>query len=335
LYLCIIINNKHTMKTFEELLKMVEQEIADIKYPAEPKNFYEPVRYILSLGGKRLRPVFGLMACNMYSDSVDEAVKPSVGMEIFHNFTLLHDDIMDNSKLRRKKPTVNAKWNDNVAILSGDGMTYIATQYVMAAPDSVRSQVLSLYLKTAIEVCEGQQFDMDFETSNDVSLSDYLRMITLKTAVLPAACLKIGALIGGATEQQAQMLYDAGIKFGIAFQIQDDYLDMYSTPEVLGKPVGGDVNECKKTVFFHKMVEILPKDRVEEWRKFYACKDYTFEGKLAKAREYFAEFGVDSQVQSLVDDYYNEAFALLEKAAPSGKAGILHAFLQKLRVRIS
>lgn len=323
------------MKDFKELLSIVEQEIADIQYPAEPKNFYEPVKYILSLGGKRLRPVFGLMACNMYSDDVTKAVKPSVGMEIFHNFTLLHDDIMDNSKLRRKKPTVNAKWGDNVAILSGDGMTYIATQYVLSAPEAVRTQVMNIYLKTAIEVCEGQQFDMDFETSSDVSLSDYLKMITLKTAVLPAACLKIGALIGGASERQAQMLYDAGIKFGIAFQIQDDFLDMYSTPEVLGKPVGGDVNECKKTVFYHKITEIMPKNRVEEWRTFYASHDYTLEAKLAKAREYFAEFGVDKQVQQLVDDYYNESFALLEKAAPAGKAQVLASFLEKLRVRIS
>lgn len=323
------------MKTFNELLKIVEQEIENISYPDGPKNFYDPVKYILSLGGKRLRPVFGLMACNMFSDSVDEAVKPSVGMEIFHNFTLLHDDIMDNSMLRRKQPTVNAKWGNNVAILSGDGMTYIATKYVMASPAWARGQVMDIYLKTAIEVCEGQQLDMDFEQSSDVSLSDYLRMITLKTAVLPAACLKIGAIIGGASEQQAQMLYDAGIKFGIAFQIQDDYLDMYSTPEVLGKPIGGDVNECKKTVFYHKIIELMPAARAEEFRNFYASRNLSSAEKLSKAREYFAEFGVQSQIQSLADDYYNQSFSLLQKAAPDGKSQVLSSFLEKLRIRNS
>jgi geranylgeranyl diphosphate synthase type II len=302
--------------------------------PAEPSNFYEPIRYILSLGGKRLRPVFALMACNVFCDDVTAAVKPAVGMEIFHNFTLLHDDIMDNSKLRRKQPTVNAKWNDNVAILSGDGMMYIASQYVFAAPEKVRKAIMDLYHKTAIEVCEGQQFDMDFETSDDVTLDDYIRMITLKTAVLPAACLKIGALIGGASEYEAQKLYDAGISFGIAFQMQDDYLDMYSTPEVLGKPVGGDVNECKKTVFYHKMTELMPKERVGEWQQFYANKQYSFEEKLQIARRYFAEYKVDAAVQNIIEEYYAKAFSILDTIATADRIAPLREFMEKLRVRI-
>lgn len=322
------------MKTFNELRALVEDEIKNMNLPAEPSNFYEPIRYILSLGGKRLRPVFALMACNVFSDDVAAAVKPAVGMEIFHNFTLLHDDIMDNSKLRRKKPTVNAKWNDNVAILSGDGMMYIASQYVFAAPENVRKQIMDLYHKTAIEVCEGQQFDMDFETSDDVTLDDYIRMITLKTAVLPAACLKIGALIGGASEDDAQKLYDAGISFGIAFQMQDDYLDMYSTPEVLGKPVGGDVNECKKTVFYHKMTELMPSERVGEWKTFYANKSYGFEEKLQIARNYFAEYKVDAAVQNIIEDYYAKAFGILDSIASADRIAPLREFMEKLRVRI-
>ena len=322
------------MKTFNELRALVEDEIKNMNLPAEPSNFYEPIRYILSLGGKRLRPVFALMACNVFSDDVAAAVKPAVGMEIFHNFTLLHDDIMDNSKLRRKKPTVNAKWNDNVAILSGDGMMYIASQYVFAAPENVRKQIMKLYHKTAIEVCEGQQFDMDFETSDDVTLDDYIRMITLKTAVLPAACLKIGALIGGASEDEAQKLYDAGISFGIAFQMQDDYLDMYSTPEVLGKPIGGDVNECKKTVFYHKMTELMPKERVGVWKTFYANKNYDFEEKLQIARDYFSEYKVDAAVQYIIEDYYAKAFGILDAIASADRIAPLREFMEKLRVRI-
>ncbi len=322
------------MKTFNELRALVEDEIKNMNLPAEPSNFYEPIRYILSLGGKRLRPVFALMACNVFSDDVVAAVKPAVGMEIFHNFTLLHDDIMDNSKLRRKKPTVNAKWNDNVAILSGDGMMYIASQYVFAAPENVRKQIMELYHKTAIEVCEGQQFDMDFETRDDVTLDDYIRMITLKTAVLPAACLKIGALIGGASASEAQKLYDAGISFGIAFQMQDDYLDMYSMPEVLGKPVGGDVNECKKTVFYHKMTELMPSERVGEWKTFYANKNYGFEEKLQIARNYFAEYKVDAAVQNIIEDYYAKAFGILDSIASADRIAPLREFMEKLRVRI-
>ncbi|MCQ2252349.1 MAG: polyprenyl synthetase family protein [Bacteroidales bacterium] len=323
------------MKTFNELLQMVEQEIASINYPQQPRNFYEPVKYILSLGGKRMRPVFALMACNIFSDVIEPALKPAVGMEIFHNFTLLHDDIMDHSMLRRKNPTVNAKWNDNIAILSGDGMTYLASQYVASAPSQVRDIVLSLYHKTAIEVCEGQQYDMDFEQMDNVSVDEYLNMIRLKTAVLPAACLKIGALIGGASPSQADLLYQVGIQMGLAFQIQDDFLDMYSTPDVLGKPVGGDVNECKKTVFYTKMMEVLPADRVGEWVEFYNSKSYSFDDKLKKAREYFAEFGIDKIVQQMIDGYYSEAFDTLGKVASFDKVTTLNAFIQKLRVRIS
>ncbi|MCR5454929.1 MAG: polyprenyl synthetase family protein [Bacteroidales bacterium] len=322
------------MKSFDELRTLVEDKLQNMALPAQPANFYEPIRYILSLGGKRLRPVFALMACNIFSDDVAAAVKPAAGMEIFHNFTLLHDDIMDNSRLRRKKPTVNAKWNDNVAILSGDGMMYVASQYVFAAPESVRQQVMELYYKTAIEVCEGQQYDMDFETSDNVTLDDYIKMITLKTAVLPAACLKIGALIGGASQEDAQKLYDAGISFGIAFQMQDDYLDMYSTPEVLGKPVGGDVNECKKTVFYHKIVSLMPKERVGEWQKFYACKDYAFEEKLQIARRYFAEYKVDVAVQQIIDEYYDKTFEILNSVATPERIAPLKSFVEKLRVRI-
>lgn len=322
------------MKTFEELRLMVEDAIKNLNLPLEPKNFYDPVRYILSLGGKRMRPVFTLMACNLFSDDVSKAVRPAIGMEVFHNFTLLHDDIMDHSNLRRKKPTVNAKWNDNVAILSGDGMCYIASQLVMEAPAEVRNQIMSLYHKTAIEVCEGQQYDMDFENQDDTKEQDYLEMIRLKTAVLPAACLKIGALIGGATEQQAQTIYDAGILVGLAFQLQDDYLDNYSTPEILGKPVGGDVNECKKTIFYIKTLDFIEENKKQEWINFYKSKDLSFQDKHNKAKEYFAKYKVDEYCQNLVNDYYKQAYKKLD-TLDIKNLDVLKDFVEKLRVRIS
>ncbi|MBR4267003.1 MAG: polyprenyl synthetase family protein [Bacteroidales bacterium] len=322
------------MKTFEELRLMVEDAIKNLNLPLEPKNFYDPVRYILSLGGKRMRPVFTLMACNLFSDDVSKAVRPAIGMEVFHNFTLLHDDIMDHSNLRRKKPTVNAKWNDNVAILSGDGMCYIASQLVMESPAELRTEIMNLYHKTAIEVCEGQQYDMDFENQDDTKEQDYLEMIRLKTAVLPAACLKIGALIGGATEQQAQTIYDAGILVGLAFQLQDDYLDNYSTPEILGKPVGGDVNECKKTIFYIKTLDFIEENKKQEWINFYKTKDLSFQDKHNKAKEYFAKYKVDEYCQNLVNDYYQKAYDKLDSLNLKN-LDVLKNFVEKLRVRIS
>ena len=322
------------MKTFEELRLMVEDAIKNLNLPLEPKNFYDPVRYILSLGGKRMRPVFTLMACNLFSDDVSKAVRPAIGMEVFHNFTLLHDDIMDHSNLRRKKPTVNAKWNDNVAILSGDGMCYIASQLVMESPAELRTEIMNLYHKTAIEVCEGQQYDMDFENQDDTKEQDYLEMIRLKTAVLPAACLKIGALIGGATEQQAQTIYDAGILVGLAFQLQDDYLDNYSTPEILGKPVGGNVNECKKTIFYIKTLDFIEENKKQEWINFYKTKDLSFQDKHNKAKEYFAKYKVDEYCQNLVNDYYQKAYDKLDSLNLKN-LDVLKNFVEKLRVRIS
>ncbi|MBQ3657378.1 MAG: polyprenyl synthetase family protein [Bacteroidales bacterium] len=322
------------MKTFEEFLSIINDGIEKLDFPQEPENFYAPVRYILSLGGKRMRPVFTLMACNLFSEDVSLAVKPAIGMEVFHNFTLLHDDIMDNSNLRRKKPTVNAKWGNNIAILSGDGMSYLASKLVAESPQEVKNEVLDIFFQTALEVCEGQQYDMDFEATNDVLLSQYLEMIRLKTAVLPAACLKIGALIGGADEVQAQKIYDAGIKIGLAFQLQDDYLDNYSTPEILGKPVGGDVNEGKKTVFYTRMNEVLPDNEKQEWIKFYNDKALGFSEKHVKAKEWFAKYKVDVYCKDLVDFYYGEAYKILD-SLNLNNISVLKNFVEKLRVRIS
>jgi len=319
------------MKTFEELLKITENGIKNLNFPQQPENFYQPVKYILSLGGKRMRPVLTLMACNIFSEDITKALKPALGLEVFHNFTLLHDDIMDNSNLRRKQPTVNAKWGNNIAILSGDGMSYIASKLVSECPENVKNEVLDIFFETALEVCEGQQYDMDFETNNDVFLKDYIEMIRLKTAVLPAACLKIGALIGGADKVSAQKLYDLGIEMGIAFQLQDDYLDNYSTPEILGKPIGGDVNEGKKTVFYTRMIEVLENDKKQEWINFYNDKTLNFNQKFQKAKEYFSLYKVDTYCQDLINSYYDKAFKIFDEIKNSE---VLKSFIEKLRIRV-
>lgn len=321
------------MKTFEDLRHLVEDEFNNLDLPKQPNNLYAPIKYALTQGGKRMRPVLTLMACNIFSDNIEPAIKPALGLEIFHNFTLLHDDIMDCSDLRRGHPTVHSKWNNNIAILAGDAMAFVAMQYVAAAPQNVAQQVCDIFNRTALEVCEGQQFDMDFETSNNVHEKDYINMIRLKTAVLPAACLKIGALIGGADENQAQKLYDAGIKIGLAFQLQDDYLDNYSSPEILGKPIGGDVNEGKKTVFYIKTLSQIEDSKKQEWKDFYNSKSMNFNEKHQKAKEYFAKYGVDKYCQSLVDSYYQQAFEILSEI--KGDVSILKTFVEKLRIRIS
>ncbi|MBR2888254.1 MAG: polyprenyl synthetase family protein, partial [Bacteroidales bacterium] len=260
------------MKTFEDLRHLVEDEFNNLDLPKQPNNLYAPIKYALTQGGKRMRPVLTLMACNIFSDNIEPAIKPALGLEIFHNFTLLHDDIMDCSDLRRGHPTVHSKWNNNIAILAGDAMAFVAMQYVAAAPQNVAQQVCDIFNRTALEVCEGQQFDMDFETSNNVHEKDYINMIRLKTAVLPAACLKIGALIGGANEEQAQHLYNLGINIGLAFQLQDDYLDVFSTPDVLGKPIGGDIVENKKTFLLIKTLGKLDVIQRNDLLKYLADK---------------------------------------------------------------
>ena len=210
------------MYTFNEVLTIVNREVEQINWKREPTGLYEPIEYILSLGGKRLRPAITLMACNLYSDEIMKALKPSIGLEIFHNFTLLHDDIMDRADMRRGKPTVHKKWNDNTAILSGDVMQIEAYKWIACAPEVLLKKILDIFSKTAAEICEGQQFDMEFEQQSDVTIEQYIEMIRLKTAVLIAAGCQIGALIGGSDDEDAENLYDFGNNIGIASNVVVD-----------------------------------------------------------------------------------------------------------------
>ena len=230
------------MKTFQEYLETVNQAIAAIPYPAAPSKLYEPISYHMALGGKRVRPVLTLMACEAMGGELSQALDAAVGLEMFHNFTLLHDDVMDNADVRRGKTTVHRRWNANTAILSGDTMLTIATQYIAR---TANWQVMDLFNKTAIEIYEGQQWDMDYEHRIDVTVEEYINMIRLKTSVLLGCALKTGALIADADEQQADLLYDAGVNMGLAFQLRDDVLDVWGDPATFGKEIGGDIMNNK------------------------------------------------------------------------------------------
>ncbi|MBR5763372.1 MAG: polyprenyl synthetase family protein, partial [Bacteroidaceae bacterium] len=236
------------MYTSSQLIEKVNLFIEQLPYERKPAGLYDPVKYVLSLGGKRIRPVLMLMAYNLYKENVDDIMMQAVALETYHNYTLLHDDLMDKADVRRGKPTVHKKWDDNTAILSGDSMLVLAYQRMLSGLDSENiKKVLDLFTVTALEIGEGQQYDMEFETRNDVTEAEYIEMIRLKTSVLLACALKIGALLGGASDKEADTLYDYGQEIGLAFQLQDDYLDVYGDPAVFGKKIGGDILCNKKT----------------------------------------------------------------------------------------
>lgn len=322
------------MKTFEDLRHLVEDEFNNLDLPKQPNNLYAPIKYALTQGGKRMRPVLTLMACNIFSDNIEPAIKPALGLEIFHNFTLLHDDIMDCSDLRRGHPTVHSKWNNNIAILAGDAMAFVAMQYVAAAPQNVAQQVSEIFNRTALEVCEGQQFDMDFETSNNVHEKDYINMIRLKTAVLPAACLKIGALIGGANEEQAQHLYNLGINVGLAFQLQDDYLDVFSTPDVLGKPIGGDIVENKKTFLLIKTLGKLDVIQRNDLLKYLADKTVERYEKVSYVTDIYTRMKVADDCRKKIEKYFAAAYNELSAIdVDNSRLEMLRAFMDKIANR--
>jgi len=235
------------MLSFNEALDIVNQKVNAIVYPEYPQNLYAPVQYILSLKGKKVRPVLTLLSCNLYKENISEAISPALALEIFHNFTLMHDDLMDKAEVRRGKPVVYKVWDENTAILSGDAMLIMSYQYIADLSSDKLKPVLDLFSKTAMEICIGQQYDMDFEKRLDVSVDEYLEMIRLKTAVLLGAALKTGAIIGDAVPPDAEKLYDFGMNIGLAFQIKDDLLDVYGDPDVFGKQTGGDILCNKKT----------------------------------------------------------------------------------------
>lgn len=295
-----------------EVQNIINKGINQLLYPNFPERLYEPIRYVLGLGGKRIRPVFVLLACNLFSDDVNKAIEPAIGLEIFHNFTLLHDDIMDRADLRRGNLTVHKKWCDNVAILSGDAMQIDAYRHVIKAPQEKLKEVLDLFSQTAIEVCEGQQYDMDFEDRCNVTLEEYIEMIRLKTAVLVACSLKIGALIGGADEHDAELLYNFGINFGLGFQLQDDLLDVYGDAGKFGKNIGGDILCNKKTYLLITALNTADANTKKELEKWLLETVFDPQEKIEAITSIYNKLNIKEQCRRMIEEYSRKAFRALQ-----------------------
>jgi geranylgeranyl diphosphate synthase type II len=293
------------MLSFEQVLTRLEPEFNKIDFDRSPRLLFEPVEYTLALGGKRIRPCLTLMACNIYKENVEDAIKPALGLEVFHNFTLLHDDLMDLADKRRNKPTVHKKWDTNTAILSGDAMLIMAYQLIGETPVPFLKRILDLFSQTALEICCGQQYDMEFENRDDVSEYEYLEMIRLKTAVLIACCMKAGAIVGGAPEKETEHLYRFGIYTGLAFQLQDDLLDVYGNAETFGKNIGGDILCDKKTFLLINAMALASKEQKEIMAFFKNPSNvYTPEEKISAYTKIYNQLNIKDITQQKMNRLY-------------------------------
>ena len=317
------------MKTYNanQLLDKVNAFMKQMPYARPPKGLYEPIAYELSLGGKRVRPVLMLMAYNLYKEDVDTFLSQAVGLETYHNHTLLHDDVMDQADMRRGKPTVHNVWNENTAILSGDAMLILAYRLMADCDKEKLADVLHTFTETTMEICEGQQWDMEFETRMDVKVEEYIEMIRLKTSVLLAAALKIGACLAGAPAEDAQKLYDFGVKVGLAFQLQDDWLDVYGDPKVFGKNIGGDILCNKKTFMLITALEQADARQREELEKWLAAKHCEPAEKIAAVTALYDEIGVGQMCQAKAEALHAEGFAVLDSIAlPEERKQVLREY---------
>ena len=302
------------MLNLNEIGQLVEKTLFTLELEKEPKELYGPIAYILSIGGKRIRPKMCLAAHSLFSSKVDrDVLYPAIALDVFHAFTLIHDDIMDKADMRRGQLTIHKKWNDNIAILSGDVMSIQAYEYLAYAPKEVLPEVMKVFTQTAIQVCEGQQFDMNFEDCPIITMDEYLKMIGLKTAVLIACSAKIGALIGGASEEEAQALYDFGYQLGIAFQITDDYLDVYADPNVFGKNIGGDITNNKKSWLLVKTMKDAQGEDKEELNAILALSEEQAEEKIARMKALYNKLDIAAAAEKEIDKYYSSALASLAK----------------------
>lgn len=313
------------MYTIDELAAVIQNGIEKMQYPSLAPRLYDPVIYTLETGGKRLRPTLVLMAANLYKEQIDEAVTPALGLEMYHNFTLLHDDVMDKAPDRRGRPTVHVKWDDNTAILSGDAMQALAYQLIATAPNHCLRDVIDLFNTTNIEIGEGQQLDMEFETRNDVREEEYIEMIRLKTSVLLGCALKMGALIAGAPTAEAQTLYDFGQNIGLAFQLQDDWLDCWGDPKTFGKRIGGDILCNKKTYLRITAEKNAPLPETQGMSE---------EEKIKTFKDYYVTSGAEQACRNAIAHYHQEGMKALAKLNMSEeKLAQLKAFAAKLENR--
>ncbi len=295
------------MSDIQNLQSLINTEIEQSVFIKNPINLYEPIEYTMSMGGKRIRPLLCLLAVQLFNGDTQEAVKPAIGLEIFHNFTLLHDDIMDNAEVRRNKPTVHKKWNNNVGILSGDAMLINAYQYISQCNTSNLKEVLQLFNDVAIGVCEGQQYDMDFENRLDVTIEEYLEMIRLKTAILLAGSLKLGAILANASSEEAELIYQFGINIGLAFQLQDDYLDTFGQQDTFGKKIGGDILCNKKTYLLITALNNSSKEDTDELKYWINAENFNDQEKIANVKSIYINNAVDKKSHNLMDEYFNLA----------------------------
>lgn len=322
------------MMTSQEILKLVNNHLDSLADERQPRHLYEPIEYVLSLGGKRIRPTLMLLAYNLYREHPEDILMPACGIETYHNYTLLHDDLMDQADLRRGHETVHKRWDANTAILSGDSMLVLAYQRMaQCRPDKLK-EVIDVFTQTALEIGEGQQYDMDFEKRNDVTEDEYIEMIRLKTSVLLACALKIGAILGDASAEDADNLYHFGEKIGLAFQLQDDFLDVYGDPKVFGKAIGGDIVSNKKTYMLINAFNRADAQQRAELERWTQLKDIDRQEKIDAVTALYNDMGIDRLAQDKMATYYEESKKYLAAVqVPTEKKRELTAYAQQMMKR--
>ena len=320
------------MKDIIRFKDIIEESLQKIDFPSAPKNLYEPIKYILSLDAKRIRSIALLIAHNLYNKDYTQALSAAVAIEMFHNFTLIHDDIMDKASLRRNSKTVHEKWDDNIAILSGDALLVKSYMMLSDINSKTRNKVIDRFSNAAMIVCEGQQMDMDFETTNNISIDDYLIMIEKKTSALFASSFEIGALIGGANTSDQKLIYKFGINLGIAFQLQDDLLDLYGDSTKFGKKVGGDIIANKKTFLYLKSLQLANENQKDELITLYSQNEMDEVNKIEKVKAIFNNLNIVNITKKKIDSYHHNAMNCLNKISTT-KKDALNYFVELLDKR--
>ena len=322
------------MKTADEILRMINEYLDNLPYERRPKGLYDPIKYVLSMGGKRLRPTLMLLGYNLYKENPERILPSAIALETYHNYTLLHDDLMDNADVRRGNPTVHKKWDANTAILSGDSMLVLAYQRMAECPVEKLKPILDLFTETALEIGEGQQYDMEFETRNDVREEEYIEMIRLKTSVLLACALKMGAILADASEEDAANLYKFGEQIGLAFQLQDDYLDVYGDPAVFGKAIGGDITSNKKTYMLINALNRADRRQRQELTRWISATAFDRQEKVAAVTRLYDEIGIRQLCEDKIRAYFDEGKALLEQVSlPSERKEQLRQYTAEMMNR--
>ena len=311
----------------------INHEIAKLNWEREPKGLYAPIAYTIAAGGKRVRPQLAMIACGIFGGNEQEVAPAAMALEVFHNFTLLHDDVMDKAEVRRGRPTVHIQWNENTAILSGDQMMIEAYKLLAEVPESKLHKVLRLFNKMATEICEGQQYDVDFESQEHVTIEEYLKMIRLKTSVLLATALQIGSYLAGANEAQQEALYQFGINVGLAFQIQDDILDVWGDPKTFGKAVGGDISCNKKTYVYLTAQQLADAELAEELHQWYGSVLDDNTEKIAAVKGIFEQLNVRAACEAVVEDYTQKALLILDTLPQNAATEQLRQLANKLNTR--